>query len=85
MSHCCATKLCIHTGCGAPHVGRRLHLPSPPPPASCVQARKHLEKSEVVDNDTGEGKPDSVRTSSGAFFGVAEDPVSFATATNPKT
>jgi hypothetical protein len=29
----------------------------------------------VVDNDTGEGKPDSVRTSSGAFFGVGEDPV----------
>jgi hypothetical protein len=48
------------------------------PPASCpdAQALKHLEKSEVVDNDTGEGKPDSVRTSSGAFFGVAEDPVS---------
>ena len=29
----------------------------------------------MVDNDTGEGKPDSVRTSSGAFFGVGEDPV----------
>ena len=44
-----------------------------------MQARKHLEKSEVVDNDTGEGKPDSVRTSSGAFFGVAEDPVRLTT------
>lgn len=66
-------------------LSRPLHLPSLIPPASCVQARKHLEKSEVVDNDTGEGKPDSVRTSSGAFFGVAEDPVSFAIAKNPKS
>lgn len=40
-----------------------------------AQARSHLAKSEVVDNDTGEGKNDSVRTSSGAFFGVGEDPV----------
>jgi hypothetical protein len=56
-------------------LSRRLQPPSLIPPASYMQARKHLEKSEVVDNDTGEGKPDSVRTSSGAFFGVAEDPV----------
>ena len=40
-----------------------------------VQARPRLEKSEVVDSDTGAGKADEVRTSSGAFFAVGETPV----------
>lgn len=40
-----------------------------------VQAKPRMSKSEVVDNDTGEGKSDSVRTSSGAFFDVGETPV----------
>ncbi len=49
----------------------KLHLPCP----ARLQARPHLEKSEVVDNDTGGSKSDEVRTSSGAFFDNAEDPV----------
>lgn len=40
-----------------------------------LQARPRLEKSEVVDSDTGAGKADEVRTSSGAFFAVGETPV----------
>ena len=43
-----------------------------------TQARARLAKSEVVDNDSGEGKLDEVRTSSGAFFDNGEDAVSFS-------
>ena len=39
------------------------------------QAGPHLEKSQVVDSDTGKSEDSEVRTSSGMFLSISQDDV----------
>ena len=41
----------------------------------CLQAKKRMTKSTVVDNDTGKSVDSTVRTSTGTFYGRGEDEV----------
>lgn len=40
-----------------------------------AKAKPRMEVSTVVDNDTGQSQPSKVRTSTGTFFELGEDPV----------